>query len=1216
MKKHIVSILQWVAKQLIRISVILEREKQKSDKQSKYVDLAPTDDADKSGVYAEAIRYATNNPKVLNIALTGPYGSGKSSIIQSFLKKYKKPSLLISLAAFVPEIDSKHKKESNPEAKSTKTEVSRHEIERSILQQMLYGTDADKLPLSRFKRIQSPSFWAFFKSLYITLGILSLGYVFYQLAEITSGSLFVPFSASKLPQIGAVIFAVIFLWVTLHHFYIASYGLSLKSISLRDVEIKPAKDDEASILNRHLDEIIYFFQSTDYDLVIIEDLDRFENVDIFVTLREINSLINKNGGVKRTIRFLYALRDDIFINTDRTKFFEFIIPVVPIISTSNSIDMVLQQGRRLELHERLNRQFLMEVSRYLNDLRLIQNIFNEYAIYMANLKSEGEHILDDNKLLAVLIYKNVYPKDFELLHRGEGNLAKILSCQDEFISSSEAKYRAEIAEIEKQLAIAEVQVPSDLKELRQIYAMTLIEALPSNTQSISHDQRTWISLKDLTSSEAYEQCIKASHFHIRTPNGPQHWTDTRSSEDLAEYGGAYDQRKAEIENKATDYKNKSLRQIRALRMKITQLRNTQFKELLRLNSEQVLELLEKFGKDGNLARYLLLEGYLDDTYYQYTSLFHSGRLSPNDNKFLVHIRAFVTPDPDFQIDTPAEVIAAMRDDDFRRSYVLNVKIVDELLSNQTCYDNHIKKLFELLSTEFESCTDFFDVYYASGENVSQLLSGLAKSWRSFIPHALASTDNLAHVSRLIAYLPENQLKNLADSFDELPKFTSENLATILSVAPYITPERLKSLSFEIEDFYQINDYPEVVHFMFDSGRFKLTINNLNYIYQSVLRQQELKSLHERNFTSIRSTKSTSLINKVERNLSYYLKNILLKLEDNTKEDASAILFLLQQDELELNDLREFLDKQTTRLPSLENVPSRFHTMLFELDRIEPNWTNCLALMEHSDFNSEILVEFLERNDVLTSILKYPIPTDDKSFKLREFIINAESFSNEAYKQYVRALPRPFRILPTDLEEDKLRILIDEKKIVFSREILDKLADYRDVQIHFVATNIKTYLANPQQYEIDENFREALLRTDINEKTKLRIVELMDLEELVNIPERATLIGPLIDAAEVNLFNLSENVVRSLVLHSRPIKTQISLFNKYHSILTLEQIRSILSRLPKPFSEINFGRHVPKLKNTTENSELVEWLEKRKVISSTGYGKFPPYDIKVYLYRRP
>ncbi|MGW6780958.1 YobI family P-loop NTPase [Brucella pseudogrignonensis] len=172
---------------------------------------------------------------------------------------------------------------------------------------------------------------------------------------------------------------------------------------------------------------MYFFQSTDYEIVIIEDLDRFENPDVFVTLREINGLINANKAIKRRVRFLYALRDDIFANTDRTKFFEFIVPIVPIINHSNSIDKVLEQGERIDLHKRLNKQFIREVSRYLTDLRLIRNIFNEYVVYSVNLKADGEGLLDPNKLLAVLIYKNVIPKDFAALHRQEGVLSGVLA---------------------------------------------------------------------------------------------------------------------------------------------------------------------------------------------------------------------------------------------------------------------------------------------------------------------------------------------------------------------------------------------------------------------------------------------------------------------------------------------------------------------------------------------------------------------------------------------------------------------------------------------------------------------------------------------------------------------------------------------------------------------------------------------------------------------
>ena len=366
MNAFFIATAHWFSRKLNDFAAFLERLGISDETQSKFVDLAPTDKADKSGIYSEAIRFATINPKVKNIALTGPYGSGKSSIIQSFLISYEPRALHISLAAFVPEDDAEDKKVARQKLK-----VTRQEIERSILQQMLYGADANRLPLSRFKRIQSPGALSFFKSLYIMFGILSLWYVFHLRENIISGSFFEPLALSNWLNLSSFAIAAIFLWMTLHHFYVASFGVSLKSVSLKNIEISPAAVNQESILNRHLDEIIYFFQSTDYNLVVIEDLDRFEDAEIFATLREINSLVNENAGVRRTIRFLYALRDDMFANTDRTKFFEFIIPVIPIINSSNSIDMVLKQGKRLELDERLDRQFLREVSRYLNDLRLI-----------------------------------------------------------------------------------------------------------------------------------------------------------------------------------------------------------------------------------------------------------------------------------------------------------------------------------------------------------------------------------------------------------------------------------------------------------------------------------------------------------------------------------------------------------------------------------------------------------------------------------------------------------------------------------------------------------------------------------------------------------------------------------------------------------------------------------------------------------------------------
>lgn len=1157
MIKTTTSLTRWLANSLNRIVCWLESKDRSAAMQSKFVDLAPTDEADKASVYSEAILFATTNAKVSNIALTGPYGSGKSSIIQSFLKKYRRPALHISLAAFDPEVDSGGEK------------ASRQEIERSILQQMMYGADANKLPLSRFKRIQSPGVWSIFKSLYIVLGILALWYVIDQREEIISGAFFVPLALSNGVNLGIFAFAAIFLWVAVHHFYVASFGLSLKSISLKDIEIKPAHDDQVSILNRHLDEIVYFFQSTKYDLVIIEDLDRFNDAEIFVTLREINSLVNENTGVKNTIRFLYALRDDMFDSTDRTKFFEFIIPVIPIINTSNSIDMVLEQGRRLELDGRLNRQFLREVSRYLNDLRLIQNIFNEYAIYVANLEKDEEGLLDANKLLAILIYKNVYPRDFEQLHHGAGNLAGILSLQGKLISHGETVYRTEIEELEREIQIVEGQTPSDLKELRQIYAMALIEKLPGNTVGVSLDRRTWIELPQLACHDAFEELIGTPTLHHRNVNNQQHYVDVSTLQSDVDSQKPYRQRKVEIESKAAENRSKSLRRISELRSNIAPLRTTKLNVLLRLNADRVQDPFENFGENGELARFLILEGHLDDTYYQYTSLFHSGRLSPNDNKFLIQIRAFVTPEPGFPIDNPKEVIAAMRNEDFRQSYVLNVKLVDTLLSDRSRYLDQAQKLIKFLSSEFEGCEDFFYAYYASGGHVAGLLSRLADTWKGLVPAAIASPKNIPHVTQLVASLPESSLKTLAKDFDELPAFVSANLPAILANSPELAPERFECLDLEVKELAAIKQHSTIVHFMFEKGLFELTIANLEYVYQSILGESDLELLRERNFTAIRSTNNATLMKRVERDFDLYLHDVLLELQGNSKEDAPAILAVVRRNTLDKADLREFLKRQTNLLPTLEDVPEGLQAMLFQQNMIEPTWVNCLSFMEGDGFEADSLVKYLDRDDVRATILELPIPTDSDFQQLCQFLIKADSLSDAAYREYAYVLPRSFNEFPEELEPTKLRILIDEGKITFTEESLDALADNRDLQVLFVATNIDTYLADPDSFALDDGFREGLLQSEIDNVTKLRLVELMDLEALVGLPERSALIGSIIDNADANIPNLNGSIAQSLITDSTPIATQISLFNKLYSLMTDDEVHQVLDNLPKPLSPALF-----------------------------------------------
>jgi hypothetical protein len=62
--------------------------------------------------------------------------------------------------------------------------------------------------------------------------------------------------------------------------------------------------------------------------------------------------IRGHSTIGRKITFIYAIRDDMFKDTDRTKFFDYITTVIPVINYSNSKEKLTKalraKGYRVE----------------------------------------------------------------------------------------------------------------------------------------------------------------------------------------------------------------------------------------------------------------------------------------------------------------------------------------------------------------------------------------------------------------------------------------------------------------------------------------------------------------------------------------------------------------------------------------------------------------------------------------------------------------------------------------------------------------------------------------------------------------------------------------------------------------------------------------------------------------------------------------------------
>lgn len=109
-----------------------------------YESLTPKNDIENGQEYMAALDWALSKTDVHNIAVSGPYGSGKSSVIESYLKQRSGlKALRISLAAFNLEemIDGDG------------GVIDEEALEIGILKQLFYSVDSSRIPQSRYRKL-------------------------------------------------------------------------------------------------------------------------------------------------------------------------------------------------------------------------------------------------------------------------------------------------------------------------------------------------------------------------------------------------------------------------------------------------------------------------------------------------------------------------------------------------------------------------------------------------------------------------------------------------------------------------------------------------------------------------------------------------------------------------------------------------------------------------------------------------------------------------------------------------------------------------------------------------------------------------------------------------------------------------------------------------------------------------------------------------------
>ncbi|OXG03991.1 hypothetical protein B0A79_12395 [Flavobacterium piscis] len=950
--------------------------------------LSPLDKKDDPRIqkYLRHIKNAIDNQDIKNLALSGVYGSGKSTIIKSFKSQYSNFEILnISLASF---------NETNDYT------TFKDQIQLNILQQIIYSQKAEKLPESRISRISELNVWdlknwikvSAFLSLVISTYLL-LNFYSYQLnpnnwkqSDNFNLSCFVliTLSLASMGIIGQIFIELL-------------KNLRINKISLKDAEFGN-KTENKDLLNKHIDEILYFFEKISIDIVVIEDLDRFNTTEIYRTLREVNFILNSylfniNPSNPRKVTFLYAIKDDLFLDElDRTKFFDLIIPAIPFVNYSNSKNVLNEKLDKIFVDENVftkpTKEFINTVSSFITDNRTLLNIINEFIIYKEQQKLESEE-LNPEKLLAIIIYKNLRPKDFSRLHLSKSNIDLIFLNKEKLIEKSIGDLNKKIDLIEEKTEKIKEENTQGIRDLNTIYLYNIKEHInDSSAKGLMYDSERktfkFIIENGMNLNQFYDKEIT-----YYTNAGSGYAVNKKLNNIDADIGYSYSEKHDLILNKNQRIIEKE-GEIKKYRYEQNDIYSWTLKQILgnrNLSKEDLKKEFDVFYKETTILEsdrlyndplliFLLLNGYIDEHYREYISIFQKGGMNETDQEFKINIISRINEPKSFnyELTNLDDIIDELPINYFKNDRILNNDLVSHITVFKLNYQDKFQGILDTVANwNSKRVRQFLSSFIYDGIQSKTFVIELAKSWEMFW-HTIEKDpkfieDDIKQILHILLSTADYKTLSYLNKNEELSSYIANDINILYNLSEQIDIDRIQNiLSDEVLDikFKKLlpfsDKFDKIFNTIYKNNRYEITYNNLRTLIEGKLDNEfDLGKFNKSNLTYIYENRLDEVIDYLEsENYNSYIKNVYLQLENDQNEDYVYVLKILNNENLKIDYAEIFLKKQIYKVPNIDDLRTLdIFDLVMKNNKVVADWENVYQYYyQKDDVVNEILIDFL------------------------------------------------------------------------------------------------------------------------------------------------------------------------------------------------------------------------------------------------------------------
>lgn len=1086
--------------------------------------------------YAQALDEAFQNEKICNVALSGPYGAGKSTIMQTYESEHPdKRCIHISLAKFESATEGK--------AKDTEAGNDQRDLEIKVLNQLIHQIPPKLIPQTQFrikKEVGMGSVWKYTISLFLLL--FSVLY----LVKVPGAQ----WDQEKVPIFYLLLSNNILNWIMLA-VCMAAAGVILYSIVNRQLKqplIKTIQVDKSQIdlvedkneskehqFDRYMDEIIYLFRKGRIDALILEDIDRFGTLDIFNELREMNFLINQkqlDSQEKRVVKFVYMVRDELFVDYEqRTKFFDLIIPIIPAMDSSNSYEILISMlGREEQWNQLLPEEFLRIICFYIKDYRILKNIYNEFQIYYKQLRVEDMH-LNAQKLLAMVVYKNILPRDYARLQRREGVVYRLFEKSTELRDKLTGELREQLGNLQEEEREIEKELCASLDELDAIYFRT-----PDKLGS------GLLRIDGKTENEFFNRAEYISALHhaeriewIRPGYGSRAYTkeDVKSWFQELETDEIYARRKKRLYEAEAEQKEKRAGKRAELEKQLVQIERAFLSELLEHSDEKLLpELSEEELADGGrnnweLIRIFLREGKIAEDYTKYMTYFYPYSLTEDEQRFLNHVweRDAAEDTADIALSHPERVMKNIRGTDYQSPALPNKYLLSYILQNGQ------EDAAELLVQNLKRYKDYsFVMAYSFGAwEKAGWYDCLAGQWNTVLEEVLSESDiALEDKLHMLLVCTENGV-----SVDVRKEFIREKVIAFIAnhereVLKQCSEKGLRLFAATGIRFHSpggMTEDPAKWSLIYSNHMYDYSKEIMEYIFRKEYGLDDPELFWKKNYGSVTSQPDQPLAVKVETDMTSYMKECYLPLCASLTGETENIVLLLNREEIDDETKQDLIDLMPVAVEELQTVEDEtLWTALIERDKAAFRRDNIMAYWRRTEEIDAALEKYLIRHYqvencrlsfvYMKSFLGETKEQHQKASLLLRQLLGIRGMG-EGYDRMLSDLNVAYQAFPWNLVEDEqLKYLVKNRVIQMTAGNLKALREKGDFELllSWIGNDFTAYykLLEAEELQDEDELHRLIDAEELSDTQRSMLVTYCRQPIVVKESYNSTLVEAIID----------------------------------------------------------------------------------------------------------